>query len=107
MLPDARHDSKPGRTRRHRPGSGPLVEISVQMHASTLEAVKRAVEHGAAAGQGEFVEAALIARLRQLRREKVYASYREAAADPAYVDEMNAIADPRSRPLVTYERSSL
>jgi Arc/MetJ-type ribon-helix-helix transcriptional regulator len=80
------------RTRRRSPARDPLKKTSVQMHTSTLEAVKQAVERGAAASQNEFVEAAVIARLRELRREKVYASYREAAADPAYVEDMNAVA---------------
>lgn len=79
------------RTRRRSSLRDPLKNTSVQMHSSTLEAVKQAVERGAAASQNEFVEAAVIARLRELRREKVYASYREAAADPAYLEDMNAV----------------
>lgn len=75
------------RTRRRSPARDPLKKASVQMHTSTIEAVKRAVESGAAASQNEFIEAAVIARLRELRREKVYTSYREAAADPAYVED--------------------
>jgi hypothetical protein len=61
------------------------------MHTSTIEAVRQAVENGAAASQNEFVETAVIGFLRELRREKVYASYREAAADPAYTADMDAI----------------
>lgn len=78
------------RTRRRNPARDPLKKTSVQMHTSTIEAVKRAVAGGAAASQNEFVEAAVIARLRELRREKVYASYREAAADPAYVEDVES-----------------
>ena len=87
------------RTRRRSPARDPLKKTSVQMHTSTLQAVKNAVERGAAASQNEFVEAAVIARLRELRREKVYASYREAAADPAYVEEMEAITGSFDRAL--------
>lgn len=36
-------------------------------------------------------QTAAISRLRELRRERVYASYREAAADPAYVKDMDAV----------------
>lgn len=78
------------RTRRRSPARDPLKKTSVQMHTSTLDAVKKAVESGAAASQNEFVEAAVVARLREMRREKVYASYREAAADPAYVEDMES-----------------
>ncbi|MBD0318894.1 MAG: hypothetical protein ICV87_01075 [Gemmatimonadetes bacterium] len=60
----------------------------MQMHTSTIEAVRRAVENGAAASQNEFVEEAIMARLREIRRAKVYASYLEAAADPAFMDDM-------------------
>lgn len=64
------------------------------MHTSTIEAVRQAVEQGAAASQNEFVEEAVIARLREIRRAKVYASYLEAAADPAFMDDMReTIAD--------------
>ena len=62
------------------------------MHTSTLEAVKQAVERGAAASQNEFVEEAVIARLRELRRAKVYAAYQEAAGDPAFMAEMEETA---------------
>jgi hypothetical protein len=92
MPSDALHVIRAVRTRRRSPARDPLKKASVQMHTSTLEAVKQAVERGAAASQNEFVEAAVIARLRELRREKVYASYREAAADAAYVEDMNAVA---------------
>lgn len=89
---DVFHASSKGRTRRRGSARDPLKKTSVQMHTSTLEALKQAVESGAAASQNEFVEAAVVARLRELRREKVYASYRAAAADPAYVDEMGGVA---------------
>lgn len=87
------------RTRRRSSTRDPLKKASVKMHTSTLEAVKKAVESGAAASQNEFVEAAVVARLRELRRQKVYASYREAAADPAYVKEMESITASFDRAL--------
>jgi hypothetical protein len=73
--------------------------MSVEMHSSTFLAVSKAVESGAAASQDEFIEAAVVARLRDIRREKVYASYREAAADPAYVEEMESIVASFDRAL--------
>ena len=87
------------RTRRRSPARDPLKKTSVQMHTSTIQAVKKAVESGAAASQNEFIEAAVVARLREMRREKVYASYREAAADPAYVKDMESITASFDRAL--------
>jgi Arc/MetJ-type ribon-helix-helix transcriptional regulator len=80
------------RTRRRSSVRDPLRKTSIQMRTSTIEAVRHAVESGAAASQNEFVETAVIALLRELRREKVYASYREAAADPAYTARMDAVS---------------
>lgn len=90
MSVDSLRSSSSTRTRRRNPARDPLKKTSVQMHTSTIEAVKRAVAGGAAASQNEFVEEAVIARLRELRREKVYTSYREAAADPAYVEDVES-----------------
>lgn len=89
-MPAKAHSDTSPRTRRRSPAYDPLKKTSVQMHTSTIEAVRRAVSSGAAASQNEFVEAAVIARLRDLRRAKVYASYRDAAADPEYVQEMES-----------------
>jgi hypothetical protein len=47
-----------------------------------------------APSQNEFVEEALVARLRELRRAKVYAAYQEAAGDPSFVADMDeTVAD--------------
>jgi tryptophan synthase beta subunit len=58
------------------------------MRASTIEALKLAVEEGAAMSQNEFVEEAIMARLRELRRARVYAAYDEAAADPEFMRDL-------------------
>jgi microcompartment protein CcmL/EutN len=58
------------------------------MRASTIEAVKHAVEEGAAASQNEFVEEAVVARLREMRRARVYAAYQEAVEDPEFMEDM-------------------
>lgn len=76
------------RSRRRSPAGDPFRKTTLQMHASTLEAVKRAVESGAAASQNEFVEEAVVNRLRELRRAKVYAAYREAANEPDFMADM-------------------
>ena len=76
------------RTRRRSSARDPLKKTTLQMHTSTIKAVKYAVEHGAAASQDELVEDAIIARLRELRRAKVYAAYQEAADDSAFMSDM-------------------
>ncbi|HEV2148598.1 MAG TPA: hypothetical protein VGR37_14435 [Longimicrobiaceae bacterium] len=85
-------NSAPVRTRRRSPARDPLKKASFQMHTSTLEAIRQAVEHGAAASHNEFVEDAVVARLRELRRAKVYAGYEEAARDPLFMADMRETA---------------
>jgi hypothetical protein len=55
------------------------------------EAVKQAVEGGAAENQNAFVERALIRELKEIRRQRVYDAYARAAADPAFVEDMRSI----------------
>lgn len=81
------------RSRRRSPAADPLKKTTLQMHTSTLEAVKRAVDSGAAASQNEFVEEAILSRLREIRRAKVYAAYAEAAADPLFMRDMEEVTD--------------
>lgn len=59
-----------------------------QVRSSVAEAVKQAVEAGAAESQNAFVERAVIRELRELRRQRVYDSYAEAASDPAFREDM-------------------
>ena len=74
------------------PGDRPR-KMGWQVRESVAEAVREAVESGAAESQNAFVEEALIRRLRELRRERVYAAYAEAARDPAFRADMEATAD--------------
>ena len=76
------------RARRRSSGRDPLKKTTVQMHTSTLDAVRHAVESGAAASQNQFVEDAVIEKLRELRRARVYAAYEEAARDEAFMADM-------------------
>jgi hypothetical protein len=55
------------------------------------EAVKEAVEEGAAESQNAFVERALIRELKELRRQRVYDAYARAAADAAFMEDMRSI----------------
>jgi hypothetical protein len=80
------------RARRRSPAGDPLRKSTFQLHTSTIEAVKQAVERGMAPSQNEFIEEAVVARLRELRRAKVYAAYQEAARDPAFVADMDETA---------------
>jgi hypothetical protein len=77
------------RSRRRSQIRDPLKKVSYQMRTSTVDAVKQAVDNGVAASQNEFVEGAVVARLREIRRAKVYAAYEEAARDAAFMADMD------------------
>lgn len=68
-------------------------KVGWQVSQSVADAVKAAVEAGAAESQNAFVEDALIRRLKELRRERVYSSYAEAARDPVFTEEMRTTDD--------------
>lgn len=59
-----------------------------QVRSSVAEAVRQAVEAGAAESQNAFVERAVVRELRELRRQRVYDSYAQAALDPAFREDM-------------------
>jgi Arc/MetJ-type ribon-helix-helix transcriptional regulator len=92
-IPSRSASPSPVRTRRRSRAADPLRKTTVQMHTSVLEAVRQAVAHGYAASQNEFVEEAVVAHLRELRRATVYAAYDEAARDPEFMAEMRAVTD--------------
>jgi hypothetical protein len=77
-----------GRRRRRSRYSDPLRKVSYQIRSSLAEGIRSAVAAGAAPSVNAFVEDAIIERLKELRRERLYAAYAEAAADPDYVAEM-------------------
>lgn len=62
--------------------------MSFQLSASVAEAIRELVRAGEAPSANVFVEDAVRQRLRDRRRERVYAAYAEAAGDPAFVAEM-------------------
>ena len=76
------------RRRRRSPYSDPLRKVSYQIRSSLAEGIRSAVAAGAAPSVNAFVEDAIIERLKELRRERLYAAYAQAAADPDYVAEM-------------------
>ncbi len=70
-----------------------------QVRSSVADAVRVAVEEGAARSQNEFVERALVEALRDLRRRRVFSAYAAAALDDAFMDDMQAVSasyDPTS-----------
>jgi hypothetical protein len=82
-----------GRKRRRSQGSDPLRKTGYQLRQSVIDAVKAAVEQGAAESQNAFVERAVVRELRELRRQRVYAAYAEAAADPEFLADMQAVTE--------------
>ena len=60
------------------------------MHYSEIDVVEQTGQVRNVASQNEPTAGAALASLRQMRREKVYASYREAMAHPAYIEEMES-----------------
>jgi phage gp16-like protein len=68
-------------------------KVGWQVRRSIAEAVKEAVKHGAAESQNAFVEDALLRRLKDLRREKVYSAYGAAARDPAFMEDMRSVTE--------------
>ncbi len=82
--------SKPrGIIRRRRRSAGQaLRKATFQVADSVLQAVKAAVDEGLAPSANAFVEDALRSKLRELRRERLYAAYDKATQDPEFMAEM-------------------
>jgi hypothetical protein len=89
MRPTAGNSSQ----RRSSGAADPLRKTGWQVRGSVADAVKQAVEGGAADSQNAFVERALVRELKKLRRQRVHDAYAEAATDPVFMAEMNAVTD--------------
>lgn len=76
------------RKRRRARHADPLRKVSYQIRTSVADGIRSAVDAGAAASVNAFVEDAIVERLKELRRERLYAAYEEAANDPEYAAEM-------------------
>ena len=77
------------RLRKRRPGEPDrLVTMSVQLPGSIVAAIRNAVRAGDGSSAGSFIEDAVRQRLRRLRRDRIYAAYREAADDPVFMADM-------------------
>jgi len=81
------------RVARRRRGADPLRKPGWQVRTSLADAVREAVEEGVAESQNALVERALLRFLAEKRREKLYASYAEAAQDPDFMADMRAVSD--------------
>ncbi len=76
-----------------RRGVDPLRKPGWQVRTSVADAVRKAVEEGVAESQNALVEHAVLRFLAEKRRDKLYASYAEAAQDPAFIADMRAVSD--------------
>lgn len=88
------NDSPPAGVRRRRRSTvdDPLRKMSLRLPESIASAIRQLVETGEAASADAFIQEALVAHFRARRRDRVYSAYAEAAADPAYVAEMEETA---------------
>lgn len=78
--------------RRRGTTADPLKKVTLRLHERVANAVKAVVSAGEAPSADAFVEQAVVAALRERRREGLYAAYAEAAADPAFMAEMDQTA---------------
>ena len=78
--------------RRRATAADPLKKVTLRLHTRVTEAVRAAVAAGEAPSTDAFVEEAVVAALRERRRERLYAAYAEAAQDPAFVAEMEDVS---------------
>lgn len=91
---DARTPSGRSSARRKGRGAGERPKkVGWQVSRSVAEAVKAAVESGAAESQNAFVEDALLRRLKELRRDRIYSAYEEAAQDPVFMEDMRSTSE--------------
>ena len=76
---------------RRRSANDPPRKPGWQVRSSVADAVRQAVDDGAAESQNAFVERALVRELRELRRRRVYDAYAAAAEDPSFTAEMEEV----------------
>jgi predicted dithiol-disulfide oxidoreductase (DUF899 family) len=62
-----------------------------QVRSSVADAVRQAVEDGAAESQNALVERAVVRELQELRRRRVYEAYAAAARDSAFKSDVSAV----------------
>ncbi len=90
MTPSVQHaipSAIPARRRRSN-ASDPLKKVTLRLHDSVATAIRALVDSGQAASADAFIEDAIVAQLRDRRRQRVYEAYAEAAADATFMHEM-------------------
>ena len=93
--------------RRRRTLTEPSRKATFQLRESILLAIRELADQGVVPSVSVLVEQALEKKLRDLRRERLYAAYEEAANDPVFVRELNettrafdgAVGDGLSEPV--------
>lgn len=74
--------------RRRSTAADPLKKVTIRLRTKVTDAVRVVVESGDAPSTDAFVEDAVIAALRERRRQRLYAAYAEAAEDQSFMKEM-------------------
>jgi mRNA interferase MazF len=80
---------KVAQSRRRGSAADPLRKVILRLRERVANAVRTVVQAGEAPSADAFIEAAVVAALRERSRQRVYAAYAEAAADPAFVRDMD------------------
>ncbi len=76
--------------RRRASSNDPLRKVTLQLSESVVAAIKLAAETGESPSANVFVEEAVRERLRECRRARINAAYKEAASDPDYMKAINS-----------------
>lgn len=74
--------------RRRRTLNEPSKKATFQIRESILQEAKSFADEGLVPSMSVLVEQALEEKLRDLKRERLYAAYDEAASNPAFVNEL-------------------
>lgn len=78
--------------RRRRQDQVARARTSLVIRADVLEAAKEIVTAGRAENLSAFVEAAVVEKVRRIRRNDLYSAYAEAAADQAFKESMSSVS---------------
>ena len=68
-----------------------MTKVSFSLQTDVVDAIQRAVQDGRTESASAFVEHAVRAHLRWLRRRALSAEYARAASDRAFVEDMDEV----------------
>lgn len=71
----------------------PLEKTGYRIPHSVVTMVREAVKAGEAKSQNEFVERALKRELQAIRQRGLYEEYAQAARDPMFTSDMDAVVE--------------